>query len=298
MAKGWLLGQARFWKVQEAVLTEAERRLDEILAAAPLDDPPPTVPSRSGWAPVGVLQDDGQDARCRQVMGRTLLVWGVNARQVPADAIRHEVDRRARARREAGNPLTRAERARMKDEVLLDLLPRAFIRRHCTRVVMDRPSGWIAVGHCGTAAEDAIAALRHGLGSLEARPLASPRAIETMTTWAREGCPVEGVVLGDACRLTHPDTAAVVTCRGVIVESPDVRRHLEDGYQVTRLALAWNDRVSFILDQDLALRALKPLEGLDRAADADPASALDADLLLWAQTMQATWSALLPALEG
>ena len=67
---------------------------------------------------------------------------------------------------------------------------------------------------------------------------------------------------------------------------------------MTRLVLAWGDRVSFVLDQDLALRALKPLEGLDRAADADPASALDADLLLWAQTMQATWSALLPALEG
>jgi len=51
------------------------------------------------------------------------------------------------------------------------------------------------------------------------------------------------------------------------IEADDVRRHIEAGKQVTRLAMTWTDRVSFVLTESLAIKRVAPLDVIKENTD-------------------------------
>ena len=68
----------------------------------------------------------------------------------------------------------------------------------------------------------------------------------------------ELLVLGDECELRDPaEAGAVVRCRRQDLESDEVREHLKSGKQVFQLGLEYDERVSFVLGEDLTVRKLR-----------------------------------------
>jgi recombination associated protein RdgC len=113
------------------------------------------------------------------------------------------------------------------------------------------------------AAEGFVTELRHALGSFPALPLnaeASPRAL--LTGWiAGEPLP-PGFSLGDEAELKDPvDGGAIVKVQRQDLLGDEIGKHLEAGKQVSKLALVYEDHVSFVLGEDLVLRKLKFLDG-------------------------------------
>ena len=163
---------------------------------------------------------------------------------------------------EGRNPGGR-ERKRIKDEVLTDLLPRAFARSSRCSAYLDLQLGWAIVDSSSRKnAENFVSAVREALGSFPAVPVnaeSSPRAL--MTAWiAGEPLP-DGFVLGDECELRDPvDSGAIVKCRRQELEADEVREHLKCGKQAFQLALIFEERLSFVLGEDLVIRKLKFLE--------------------------------------
>lgn len=163
---------------------------------------------------------------------------------------------------EGRNPGGR-ERKRIKDEVLTDLLPRAFARSSRCSAYLDLQLGWAIVDSSSRKnAENFVSAVREALGSFPAVPVnaeSSPRAL--MTAWiAGEPLP-DGFVLGDECELRDPvDSGAIVKCRRQELEAEEVREHLKCGKQAFQLALIFEERLSFVLGEDLVIRKLKFLE--------------------------------------
>jgi len=155
------------------------------------------------------------------------------------------------------------ERKRIKDEVLTDLLPRAFSRPSRSSGYLDLQNGWAVLDTSSRKnAENFVSAVREALGSFPAVPVnaeSSPRAL--MTAWiAGEPLP-EGFVLGDECELRDPvDAGAIVKCRRQELEAEEVREHLKCGKQAFQVALTFEDRLSFVLGEDLVIRKLKFLE--------------------------------------
>jgi recombination associated protein RdgC len=195
-------------------------------------------------------------------------------------------------------------RKRLKEELLQELLPRAFVRPVRTDAILDRARGLCAVDTSSRKAAEAVAAeIRTALGSFPALPLnaeVAPRSV--LTGWiAGEPLP-DGLSLGDECELRDPaDSGAVVKLQRMELQGEEVAKHLESGKQVARLALVLDDHASFVLGEDLVVRKFKLLEGavdqLESTERDDVRAELDARFALMSGELRRLWTVLEPALR-
>lgn len=197
------------------------------------------------------------------------------------------------------------ERDTIKDEVIMSLLPRAFTRTQTTLACIAPSEGWIAVDSSSNKrAEDLLNLLRECTGSLPVRPVNVKMApAACMTEWVKQGEAPEGLVIGDECELrdTHED-GGVVRCKRQDLASDEIQQHLAVGKQVSQLALAWQEKVSFTLDDKLTVKRLRFEELLRDEADDqggdDMASQLDASFIIMSRTLSELLPALTAALGG
>jgi recombination associated protein RdgC len=193
-----------------------------------------------------------------------LLAIGAEERLLPSVVVNEELAARlARIAEKDPRRIGAKERKRLREEVISELLPRAFIRPSRLPAYLDTESGWFVVDTASRkAAEDAVGEVREALGRFPATPMAaeeSPRAL--MTGWLIDGKLPDGLALGDECELRDPaEAGAVVRCRRQDLESDEVREHLKSGKQVFQLGLVFADRMSFVLGEDLVVRKLRFLD--------------------------------------
>ncbi|MCQ4348727.1 recombination-associated protein RdgC [Pseudomonas stutzeri] len=164
------------------------------------------------------------------------------------------------------------ERDQLKDEIVQTLLPRAFIRRQRTFAAIAPQQGWILVDAASPKkAEELLSTLREALGSLPVRPLGvkiAPTA--TFTEWMKNQHASNGLALLDECELrdTHED-GGIVRCKRQDLGSDEVQNHLAAGKLVTKLGLAWTDKLSLLIDDKLVLKRLRFEDLLQEQAEQD-----------------------------
>ncbi|OZY48418.1 recombination-associated protein RdgC [Pseudomonas lundensis] len=162
------------------------------------------------------------------------------------------------------------ERDQLKDEIIQAFLPRAFIRRSATFAAIAPKQGLILVNASSPKrAEDLLSTLREVVGSLPVRPLAvkvAPSA--TMTEWVKTQKAAENFFVLDECELrdTHED-GGIIRCKRQDLTSDEIQLHLSTGKVVTQLSLAWQDKLSFVLDDKLVVKRLKFEDLLQDEAD-------------------------------
>lgn len=197
------------------------------------------------------------------------------------------------------------ERDQLKDEIVLSFLPRAFIRRHSTFAAIAPQQGLILVDASSPKkAEELLSTLREALGSLPVRPLnvkVAPTA--TFTAWMKSQQASHGLQLLDECELrdTHED-GGIVKCKRQDLGSDEVQKHLAAGKLVTKLSLAYSDKLSFLLDDKLAIKRIRFEDLLQEQAEQDggedAAGVAVASLAIMAGTFAEFVPALLEALGG
>ena len=173
------------------------------------------------------------------------------------------------------------QRKQLKEDVLTDLLPRAFTRKSGVNAYFSMENGWLVVDSASRKiAEDAVTKLRHALGTFPAVPMAaeeSPRGL--MTDWLIRGKLPSGLALADECELRDPvESGAIVRCRRQDLETDEVREHLKSGKQVFQLGLTFEDRLSFVLGEELSVRKLRFLDVIQEELDETSADSAAAEL--------------------
>ena len=214
----------------------------------------------------GFISPYGRDEKSlvHRVGKFVLLTIGGEDKLLPSSVINDELSARLQKIAEkTGERVGARERKRLKEEVLTDLLPRAFIRLSKRNAYLDMENGWLVVDTASRkAAEDTVGQLREALGSFPATPAVpeeAPRVL--MTDWLSSGKLPAGLRLGDECELRDPvEAGAVVRCRRQELETDEVREHLKSGKQVFQLAVVFDERLSFTLGEDLVVRKLRFLD--------------------------------------
>jgi recombination associated protein RdgC len=184
-----------------------------------------------------------------------------------------------------GTPVRRKERDALRDEVIQDLMPRAFSQSRLTYAFIDPTDGWLVVDSASGGKTDEVSGLlRQCLGSLPVAPLATrERPTAIMTAWLDGSVELpEGVVLDSECELRSPEEdGGIARLRKHDLSAPEIQHHLEAGKEVVKLALTVDDRVCFVLDEGLVIKGLKFLDIVqEKAAEVetdDPAERFDAD---------------------
>jgi recombination associated protein RdgC len=237
-----------------------------------------------GWsAPLG----EDTAALVHGVGGCLLLCLRKQERLLPSAAVAEAVDERIMAI-EAGESrdVSRTERRALREQVTTEMLPRAFTSSRRTLLYIDTEAGWLVVDAASAKqAEEAITLLRQTLGSLPATPPA-PRIPPAglLTAWLLEGNVPSDFVPTDACELRDDEDGSVIRCKGRDLGSDEIHNHLRAGMQVVKLALEWDERLSFVLADDLSIKNLRVGDALrdDLAEADDPAARLDAEFALLA----------------
>jgi recombination associated protein RdgC len=65
----------------------------------------------------------------------------------------------------------------------------------------------------------------------------------------------------DSCELRDStDEGGIIRCAGEDLTASEIQAHLAAGKQVVKLALQWDERISCVLEADLALKRIKFLD--------------------------------------
>ncbi|MBB2805877.1 recombination-associated protein RdgC [Xanthomonas arboricola] len=233
------------------------------------------------------------------------LAVGGQDKMLPGAVINDALEQKcAQIEKSTGGRVGGRSRKRLKDDIIHELLPKAFVRNSRADVILDLEHGLAIVNTSSRkVGESVVSEIRGMLGSFPALPLnaeVAPRAV--LTGWiAGEPLP-KSLSIGEEAELRDPiEGGAIVKCQHQELRGDEIEKHLEAGKQVTKLALVLDDNLSFVLGEDLVIRKLKFLDGaLDQLDDVEGDGAraeLDARFALQSAEMRRLFLVLEQALR-
>jgi len=242
--------------------------------------------SCEGWSePLGL---DGQ-MLVHETGGKLMVCLRREDKILPASLVRERMDEKVfQIEQEQGRPVSRKEKIDIKEMIIQELLPRAFVKTSHTYAYIDPQSGWLIVNASGAKkAEELIELLRKALGTLNVvLPQTSMSPEVVMTQWIVSKEPIAGgFEIEDEAELrSSGEFESIIRCKHVDLSSQEIQAHISMGKYVHRLAMNWQDRISFVLHDDLSVHRLhyntELIEGYD--AGGDDAAQFDADFAIMA----------------
>ncbi len=252
----------------------------------------PTQAESSGWVP----PRGAKHAQLAELVGGQLILkLCTEKRAVPSSAIKAAVEEKIeRYRKETGQErVSGRAKKEFKEEVLLDLLPRAFTKRTHTLLWLAPELRLLVVDSGSLAGADRIVSALlaslldiPGVGSaldLQLIPTElSPSA--AMAHWLSTREAPYNFTIDRDCELKTPDDqkSSVRYARHTL-DIDEVAQHIAAGKVPTQLAMTWNERVSFVLNDTGQVRRIKLLdvvmEGVDKPGKDDDGFDADAAIL-------------------
>ncbi|HHR5814030.1 TPA: recombination-associated protein RdgC [Providencia alcalifaciens] len=246
------------------------------------------------------------EALTHSVGNQILIVAKREEKILPTDVIKKELQAKIdKLEAEQGRRLKKTEKDSLKDEVVQDLLPRAFSKESTVSVWIDNDNQRIIVdASSAKRAEDTLALLRKTLGSLPVVPLTMKTPIElTLTDWLRDGVIPQGFNLTDEAELKAMlAEGGIARFKKQDLVSDEIASHIEAGKLVTKLSLDWNETIQFTLCDDCSLKKIKFSDMLKAQNDdidrEDIAQRFDADFVLLTSEMTRLIDAVIQSLGG
>lgn len=279
-------------------------KLEEQLARGPFVKCPSNQPASRGWV------SPRRNGSLVFSLGRQwLIALTTEQRLLPSSVITDEVAERAEAlEAQQGYAPGRKQLKELRERVTEEFLPRAFVKRHTTYAWIDPQEGWFCVDASSPSkAEEMIEHLRHCLDELPLSMLhtqVSPQA--AMADWLSGGDAPAGFTIDRDCELkaAGEEKAAVRYVRHPLdgdVIAEEIKAHLASGKMPTKLALTWDDRLSFVLTEKMEIRRLAFLDLLKEEAEKSAEHAdeqFDADFALMTGEFCRFLPAVIAALGG
>ncbi len=276
--------------------SDIERRLE----AARFAECAPSQPEAAGWVePRG----EKHGALLESVGGQLILQLCTEQKPVPSGVVKQQLEARLdRIEADTGRrPKGKAKRE-LKEQIVHDLLPRAFPKRSSTLVWLDLQARLVLIGVTSAKKADAVVTRLVDLfGGLRLAPLQTALSPATaMAGWLSEKEAPRGFSIDRECELKQPDSekAAVRYARHTL-DIDEVGEHIKQGKLPTQLAMTWNGRVSFVLTDTLTLKKIKLLDVvLEGSGQGDADGGFDADVAITTGELRGLLPDLIDALGG
>lgn len=260
-----------------------ERTLEELelaLEEQRLKPCPPHARQSQGFVPpLEVAQ-----GRIYSLHGCHLLVVAKEIRLLPASIIQAVLEEKMNAFELSRNrPMRRAESLQLKEEIEFDLLPKAFTLQKREWLYVDTAKQWLVINSANAnKAGETITFLTKTLGSLDASPLSLETDLSTLfAEWLQKPDSLpEGLTLGKNCLLVNgQEDKSQYTCKDIEQNSEELATLIAQGYVVSSLELAWQERVQLVLTDKFQLKRLKCIDYLADAFTEN--NKLDGELAQW-----------------
>lgn len=278
-------------------------KLDEQLARGEFTRCPSNQPMSRGWV------SPRQDGALVYASDRQwLIALAIEQRLLPSSVVNETAQERAeQIADQQGYAPGRKQMKEIRERVTEELMPRAFTRKRKTFVWIDLQNGWFCVDAGSQAkAEEVIEHLRNCLDDFPLKALHTQRSPQSaMADWLAGGEAPAGFTIDRDCELkaVGEEKAAVRYVRHPLGDEVggEIKSHLAAGKLPTRLALTWDERVSFVLTEKLEIKRLTFLDLLKEEAEKSAEHAdeqFDADFALMTGELARFLPQLVEALGG
>lgn len=237
-----------------------------------------------------------------------LIALRTEERILPPSVINEAVKERAeQMTAQQGYAPGRKQLRELKERVAEELLPKAFTRSKATYVWIDPVNGWLAIDASAVGrAEDIIDQLRQVLDEFPLKAVhtqLSPQA--AMADWLAGGEAPAGFTIDHDCELkaAGEEKSAVRYVRHLLNDemASEIKAHLAAGKMPTKLALTWDERISFVMTEKMEIKRLTFLDLLKEDVEKSAEHAdeqFDADFSLMTGELARFLPSFIDALGG
>ncbi|MCP8352437.1 recombination-associated protein RdgC [Candidatus Synchoanobacter obligatus] len=270
------LKQVSWFDMRSNLLLEGEA-LEEALSQKQAYKPHATQSRSLGWvSPLG----EGHPL-CVESGSYLWLAVRIDQKLLPANVVKDVVAEKL-AEQEAmqGYPPTNKQRRVMKDEVTLDLLPKAFVVSKKVQVIVDHDNKLLMVDSTSASVKDVVIdLLRQTVGSLPLTHYIEQRTAisHVLKNWVTE--PPEGIDIESEYTLINPnDVNAKARVTGL--DESAILGHLSQGMTVSQLMVQYHAQLKFQMTDQLDFSRVKFLNFGEEEKLDDPIAQAMADFSL------------------
>jgi len=236
------------------------------------------------------------------VGGQLVLKLMIETRALPGSVVTRKArERVAHIEATTGRKPGKKETRDIKDDIRLELLPMAFTKQVSVGIWIDPKARLLVIDAASQArTDDVVTMLVKSLPGLTVTLLntkVSPTA--AMSEWLVNQEAPTGFSVDRECELKAADESkAVVRYARHPLDNDEVRAHVQSGKLPTRLALTWNNRVSFVLTENLQVKKLAFLDVVFDNGATGKDDGFDADVAIATGELRKLLPNLLEALGG
>jgi len=232
------------------------------LAKLPLTLPGAIDAQSTGW-----VSPRGNDQFVHVVNQQVLLAFGAHQKLLPNEVINQfAADKIKETEENEGRRVGRKETREIRESVTIELLPR-FTRRRTTFGWIDPVNGWLIIDSATSSKADEFLGLLRATNNIPLKLLRANRSpAAAMTGWVAAGEAPKGFTIDQDLSLESAEHAKVRYVKHSL-EGEGVRQMIAEGKVATQLAMTWNDRISFVLTDDLRIKRLAFLDILKEQSD-------------------------------
>jgi len=214
-----------------------------------------TQEKSGGWMPP---RGEAHGLLVESVGGQWILRFMLESKIVPGPVLMRKVkEKAAHIEKQTGRKPGKKETRELKEEAKLDLLPMAFSKQSTVWVWIDRKARLLILDTGSQACADEIVTLlvkslpRLSLSLLDTQ--LSPQA--AMSQWLLNQESPIGFSIDKECELKSVnENKSVVRYARHPLDIEEIQDHIQAGKLPTKLAMIWNDRVSFLLTESLHIK--------------------------------------------
>ena len=239
------------------------------------------------------------------VGGQLILKLCVERKAVPSQVVKNTLEQQLeKIEADTGHRPKGKKAKELKEDIVHGLLPRAFPKRATTLVWIDPRAKLVVVGAGSVKASDRIVSMLVELlgGGITLTLLQTEMSPATaMAEWLRTREAPGGFSIDRECELKQPDSEkSTVRYARHTLDIEEVGEHIAQGKLPTQLAMTWNSRVSFVLNEAMAVKKIKlldvALEGAGATGQDD--NGFDTDVAITTGELGQLFPQLIAALGG
>jgi len=281
---------------------ESIAAIEERLATSRFVECGASQPESAGWVePRG----EKHGALIESVGGHWMLKLCTETKAVPSSVVKTRLEEKLdKIQQDTGRRPKGKAAKELKEEIVHELLPRAFPKRSTTLVWIDPEAKLVVIGAASLKKADNIMTrlvdlLGGGFALTLLQTELSPAT--AMSDWLQTKEAPAGFSIDRECELKQPDSEkSTVKYARHMLDIDEVGEHIKQGKLPTQLAMTWNDRVSFVLTEQMTLKKIKlldvVLEGAEKAGKDD--GGFDTDVAITTGELSQLIPDLIDALGG
>lgn len=216
----------------------------------------PSMPQSFGW----VSPVDEDIAPIAQILnGNVMLCMQVEERILPSIVITQELNKKIKKiQGDEDRKVRSKEKLSLKDELIITLLPRAFTKLTRIYGYIDTKNNWLVLGTTNEKKAEQFLSLFKKSISDNVNSFQVKKLTSTFTHWLKhQDYPTE-FAIEKACVLQDPQQKnRVIRCQQQNLFAESIQTIIKEGCEVKQLALSWQDRIQFVLNDQFVLSGIK-----------------------------------------